>query len=89
MNNIEVQKGKQGERGCIKNFETIEIKQLADKCNDYQMQSKYVFIADMSGQAKIFFQYQNVWSLYEWHAQVKKCIIYKTQKPHQASEHAR
>ena len=57
MNNIEVQKGKQGERGCIKNFETIEIKQLADKCNDYQMQSKYVFIADMSGQAKIFFQY--------------------------------
>ncbi len=48
-----------------------------------------MFIADMHGQAKPFFTYQAVWEMLEFHAEVKKAIIAKTQSKKDASDNLR
>lgn len=69
--------GKEGERGQIPCFETIDIKQLATKSKEVWSVGKYLFIVDMTSQklAATFFKYRTEWTLFDFHCLVRKALI--------------
>ena len=81
--------GQADERGKISSFETIDLEQLAIKCNIACDNKEYVFIADMSGQANTFFEYQQVWMLMEAHGLFKSCSIAKKMTAEEVSDKIR
>ena len=58
-------------------FKTIELRELDMECTWGEENQKYIYIADMHGKAHTYFTYNA--QLFEFHGQVKKAIIQKTQ----------
>lgn len=58
-------------------FKTIELRELDMECTWGEENQKYIYIADMHGKAHTYFTYNA--QLFEFHGQVKKAIIHKTQ----------
>ena len=76
-------------RGTLPGFEKIDLKTLDEVLDKNVRLGKYMFLADMSGQAAVFFSYQTKYMLYDFQAEVKKVIITKTKTPQQAGENFR
>ena len=77
------------ERGKIEGFNTFKLSKLVDVVEKEQEAGKYVFLADMTGQAATFFSYQTRFMLYDFHADAKRVIVQKTQTPAEATENFR
>ena len=52
-----VVRGKEDERGKIPSFETVGWSKLEETCKKAQQEKKFLFIADMTGNAATFFPY--------------------------------
>ena len=68
----------------MKDFVTIDIKQIEEHLKIAMEQKKYVFIGDMSGKLATFFSYNQ--GTFDLHAEVKKCIIHKKQSKEDVQE---
>jgi hypothetical protein len=79
-------RGKEEERGKIPYFKTIDLTDLTKATEAAKQAGKYLYIADMSGQASTFFTYQAKWEHFGWHGQVKKAVIKKEQTKKEAAE---
>lgn len=82
-------RGKEGERGKIPSFDTIDFKKLEKYLEDAQKEGKFVYVADMHGQAHSFMTYSDKWAPFEFGSQVKKCVIEKSQSFEDAQENCR
>ena len=76
--------GKEGERGQMPSFKTTELRELDMEMTWARENNKYMYIADMHGQAATFFTYNA--QVFEFHAEVKKAIVHKTQSKEDAAE---
>ena len=72
---MEAGKGQADERGKIPSFKTIKLEALEQTMKECHNEGKFVFIADMSGKASTFFDYQTQWEQMSFHGEVKKVII--------------
>ena len=68
-------------------FKTIDFRELNMEVNWAEEHSKYMFIADMHGQANTYFSYNA--QFFEFHGEVKKAIIAKKQSKQDAAEELR
>jgi hypothetical protein len=66
-------RGQEEERGQIKSFETHDLKELKKVAEAAEKESKILFIADMSGKCKTYFEYNE--GVFELHAWCKRCSI--------------
>ena len=69
----------------LPDFETIELTQLDAMIKTAHDQEKYLFIADQSGKAVTFFQYQ-AGGLIQVHSKAKQHVIFKKQTKEDVSE---
>ena len=76
-------------RGNLPNFETINLTEIWDKLDECNQQQKFVFMADMSGKVATACSYSDNGSLFDFHAEAKKCIIQKTQTKEEVQERLR
>ena len=72
---MDAAKGQADERGKIPSFDSINLKEIDKYLKDAQKEGKYVFIADMHGNAHNFCTYSDRYVPFEMGSQVKKCII--------------
>mmetsp|Transcript_12949 Transcript_12949/g.21910 ORF Transcript_12949/g.21910 Transcript_12949/m.21910 type:complete len:146 (-) Transcript_12949:207-644(-) len=77
-------KGKSDERGKIPNFESIELIDLNSKILEASAKGKFIYIADMSGKAATYFNYQA--QLLNFSAESLKVIVQKSQTHKEAGE---
>ena len=82
-------KGQADERGQIPNFDSITLDKIDQYLQDARDEGKFVFIADMHGNCHNFLKYSGEYETFEFGAQVKRCIIAKSQSFEDASENTR
>ena len=86
---VDLERGQADQRGKIPSFDSIPLNKIAQYLTDARDEGKFVFIADMHGNAHTFITYSAEFGPYEFGSQVKKCIIAKTQTFEEASENVR
>ena len=75
---MDAARGQEDERGKIANFDTIEFKKLDWYLKKAEQEGKFVFVADMHGQANTFLSYAKEYETYQFASDVKKNIVSKT-----------